>query len=105
MFGGKPLVRPGVEDLDLGEQHTKSLVKTRPRPTAPNGSGAEAAASRRVHSLSQLGRHTFADRPAVHREVPVLPAPPTDVSETQKVESLRFPCPTLLPAVGSIAPE
>jgi len=67
---------------------------------------------RRVHPLAQhppnilqLRGHPFADRLAVYREVPLFPAPPTDVSEAQKVEGLRLPFPTLLPAVGGIAPE
>src|ERR1019366_7225182 len=68
--------------------------------------------NRRVHPLAQrlpnilqLGGHQFAYRLAVYREVPLLPAPPTNVGETQKVEGLRLPFPTLLPALGGISPE
>src|ERR1019366_7831076 len=68
--------------------------------------------NRRVHPLAQrlpnilqLGGHPFAYRLAVYREVPLPPAPPTNVGETQKVEGLRLPFPTLLPALGGISPE
>src|ERR1035441_4382079 len=55
---------------------------------------------RRVHPLAQrlpnifqLGGPPFADRPAVYREVPPLPAAPTNVGKPQKVEGLRLPFP------------
>jgi len=41
--------------------------------------------------ILQLGGHAFTHRLAVHREVSLLAAPPTNVGETQKVEGLRLP--------------
>jgi hypothetical protein len=61
--------------------------------------------AQRLPKTLQLGGHPFAYRPAEYREVSPLPAPPTDVGETQKVEGLRLPCPTLVPALGGISPE
>ena len=61
--------------------------------------------AQRLPKTLQLGGHPFAYRPAEYREVSPLPAPPTDVGETQKVEGLRLPCPTLLPALGALSPE
>src|SRR4030095_1516524 len=67
---------------------------------------------RRVHLLPQLRMyilqppgHAFAHRLAIHREVPGLAAPPTDVSQPQKVEGLWFPFSTLCPSLGSITPK
>ena len=36
--------------------------------------------------IFQLGCHAFADRLAIHREIPRLAAPPTNVREAQKIE-------------------
>src|ERR1051325_8526937 len=53
----------------------------------------------------QLGRHALGDRLAVHREIPLLATSSTDMGETEKVERLRLPFPSLLPALGGIAPK
>src|ERR1700739_4469641 len=55
--------------------------------------------------LFHLGRHPLADRLPVHHEVPRRMILPTDVSETQKVEGFRFPCPTLRSPFSGIAPK
>jgi hypothetical protein len=56
-------------------------------------------------NVLQLGRHAFADRLAVHREIAFLPAPPTTVSETQKGKGLWLPFSSPLPVLGGKPPE
>ncbi len=63
------------------------------------------AFAQRLPDLLQLGRHTLADRLAVHLEVSRLMILPTNVSETQKVKGFRLPFPTLRPPFSGIAPE
>src|SRR5215813_3280979 len=55
--------------------------------------------------FSQLGCHALPDGLSLDREVARLVARPTHVSETQKVEGLRLPLATLLPALGGVAPK
>jgi hypothetical protein len=53
----------------------------------------------------QLDRHAFADRLAVYREIAFLAAPPTTVSETQKVKGLWLPFSSPFPVLGGKPPE
>jgi len=56
-------------------------------------------------NLFQLGCHALADRLPVHHEITRRVILPTNVSETQKVEGFRLPCPTLPPPFRGIAPK
>src|ERR1039457_901936 len=53
----------------------------------------------------QLGRHALPDGLSLDHEEARLLARPTDVSETQKVEGLRFSLATFLPALGGVTPK
>src|SRR5437764_13602141 len=56
-------------------------------------------------NVLQLGRHALADRLSVYREVTLLVAPPTNVSEPQKVEGFWLSFSPPLPVLDGMPPE